>query len=149
MHKIIRHRLNIWQEEPSYWQAMEAIDKTMDVSSLPKNLRELIRVRVSQINKCIICIDLHTEDALKLGESARRLFALSAWQESPLFTDAEKSVLQLAEEITHISAYGVLDSTYESLKAHFSTREIADLIVCICHINFLNRVGVATKTAAL
>jgi AhpD family alkylhydroperoxidase len=149
MPKVIKHRLDVWKEEPLYWDHIVAIDKRLITSTVPRLLTELIKVRVSQINKCVFCIDYHTHDALKLGESQRRLFALPAWQESPLFSDSEKSALQLAEEITHISVDGVTDETYEQLKMHFDAKEIADIIVCICHINFLNRIGVSTKTVAL
>lgn len=149
MLKVIRHRLDIWEEEPLYWDLIAKIDKRLYESSVPRSLIEIIKIRASQINKCAFCVDYHTQDALRNGETPRRIFALSAWQESPLFTDAERSVLQTVEEITHISDHGVSNETYEKLKFHFNTREIADIFVCICHINFLNRVGVSTKTEAL
>ncbi|HTE23567.1 carboxymuconolactone decarboxylase family protein [Flavitalea sp.] len=149
MLKVIRHRLDIWQEEPLYWNHIVGIDKRLGASSVPRALMEIIKIRVSQINKCVYCIDYHTQEALQQGESPRRIFALTAWHESPLFTDIEKSVLQIAEEITHISLQGVADETYEKLKANFSNLEIADIVVCICHINFLNRVGISTKTVSL
>ena len=148
MLKVIKHRLDIWKEEPLYWDHIAGIDKRLNASSVPRSLVEIIKIRVSQINKCVFCIDYHTQDALQQGESARRIFALSAWQESPLFTDRVKSALQLAEEITHISVHGVSDETYEHIKTYFNTLEIADIIICICHINFLNRVGISTKTVA-
>lgn len=149
MLKVIKHRLDIWKEEPLYWNAISEIDKRLYASSVPRNLIEIIKIRASQINKCAFCIDYHTQEALQHGESQRRIFALAAWQESPLFSDAERSVLQITEEITHISVHGVADETYEKLKTYFTTKEIADIIVCICHINFLNRVGVSTKTQAM
>jgi len=142
----IKYRLDVWQEEPLYWNQIAAMDKRIYASSVPRSLIELIKVRVSQINKCVFCIDYHTRQALHGGESARRLFSLQAWEESPFFSGSEKSALQLAEEITHISVHGICDQTYETLKAHFSTKEIADLIILVCHINFLNRVGISTKT---
>jgi AhpD family alkylhydroperoxidase len=149
MLKVIKHRLDVWQEEPQYWDHMAAIDKRLYASSIPRSLIELIKIRVSQINKCVFCIDYHTQEALQQGETPRRIFALSAWAESPLFSGLEKSALQMAEEITHISVHGVADATYEKLKAYYNTREIADIIVCICHINFLNRIGISTKTVSL
>lgn len=127
---------------------MSAIEKRIYASSIPRTLVELIKIRASQINKCAYCIDYHTTEALQIGESARRIFALSAWKESPLFTETERVALQLTEEITHISTDGVADETYENVKAHFTDGEIGDLIICISHINFLNRVGVSTKTVA-
>lgn len=149
MLNIIKHRLDIWEEEPTYWNYIAGIDKRLYSSTIPRTLIEIIKIRASQINKCAFCIDYHTTEALKNGESQRRIFALSAWQESPLFSESERSVLQLTEEITHISIQGVADQTYEKLKTYFNTKEIADIIVCICHINFLNRVGISTKTEAL
>lgn len=149
MLKVIKHRLDVWEQEPLYWQHIAGIDKRLYTSSVPRSLIELIKIRVSQINKCAFCIDYHTQEALQHGELARRIFALAAWNESPLFTETEKCVLQLAEEITHISVNGVSDSTYERTKTFFSTGEIADLIISICHINFLNRVGISTKTVSL
>ena len=146
MIKSIKHRLDVWKEEPLYWDQIAAMDKRLYASSVPRTLIELIKIRVSQINKCVFCIDYHTDEALQQGESPRRIFALSAWEESPLFSESEKSALQFAEEITHISVHGVADETYEKLKAYFNTKEIADLIVLSGHINFLNRVGISTKT---
>jgi len=147
MQTVIKHRLDVWKEEPLYWNQIAAMDKRL-YASVPKSLIEIIKIRVSQINKCAYCIDYHTRDALKNGETQRRIFALSAWEESPLFTEQERSVLQVAEEITHISVHGVSDATYEHLKKYFNTQEIADIIVAICHINFLNRIAISTKTQA-
>jgi len=149
MLKVIKHRLDVWQEEPLYWDHIAAVDKRVNSSSVPRRLIELIKVRVSQINKCVYCIDYHTEESLKQGESQRRIFALSAWEESPLFNDREKSALKVAEEITHISVHGVSDESFERLKTFFNNKEVADIIICVCHINFLNRVGISTKTVAL
>ena len=148
MKKIIKHRLDVWQEEPLYWDLMSAMDKRLYESTIPISLIDIIKIRVSQINKCAFCIDYHTEDALKHGETSRRIFALSAWQESPLFTDIERMVLEVVEEVTFIFNHGVSDEAYEKLLSHFTKKEIADIIVCICHMNFLNRIGISTKTAA-
>ena len=149
MQKVVKQRLDVWKEEPLYWPHMAAIEKRVYASSIPRGLIELIKIRASQINKCAYCIDYHTTEALQIGESARRIFALSAWKESPLFTEVERIVLQLTEEITNISVDGLSDETYESVKAHFTTSEIGDLMICISHINFLNRIGISTKTMAL
>jgi len=114
----------------------------------PKSLIEIIKIKVSQINKCAFCIDYHTGEALQNGETARRIFALSAWQESPLFTEKERIVLEVVEEMTFIFNHGVSDEAYEKLEAHFTVKEIADIIICISHMNFLNRIGISTKTTA-
>jgi len=149
MAKVIKHRLDVWKEEPLYWDMMAKIDKRLYESTIDRSLIEIIKIRVSQINKCAYCIDYHTQEALKNGETHRRIFALSAWRESPLFTDVERAVLQVAEEITYIFEQGVSNETYAALKSHFTEREIADIIICISHINFLNRIGISTKTEAL
>jgi AhpD family alkylhydroperoxidase len=149
MKKVIKHRLDVWKEEPLYWDLISGIDKRLNESTIPKSLIDIIKIRVSQINKCAFCIDYHTEDALQHGETSRRIFALSAWQESPLFTNIERTVLEVVEEVTFIFNHGVSDEAYEKLQSHFSKKEIADIIVCICHMNFLNRVGISTKTVAI
>jgi AhpD family alkylhydroperoxidase len=149
MKKVIKHRLDVWQEEPLYWDLMSGMDKRLHESTISKSLIDIIKIRVSQINKCAFCIDYHTEDALQHGETSRRIFALSAWQESPLFTNIERTVLEVVEEVTFIFNHGLSDETYEKLQSHFTKKEIADVIVCICHMNFLNRVGISTKTVAI
>jgi AhpD family alkylhydroperoxidase len=149
MKKVIKHRLDIWKEEPLYWDLMSGMDKRLYESTIAKSLIDMIKIRVSQINKCAFCIDFHTEDALQHGETSRRVFALSAWQESPLFTNIERTVLEVVEEVTFIFNHGVSDEAYEKLQSHFLEKEIADIIVCICHMNFLNRVGISTKTIAI
>ena len=149
MNKVIKHRLDVWEEEPLYWELVLAIDKRLYQSTLAKSLIEIIKIRVSQINKCAYCIDYHTQDALRHGEIARRIFALSAWQESPLFSDSERSVLEVVEQMTFIFQQGVSDQAYEKLQSFFTQKEIADIMICVSHINFLNRVGISTKTQAL
>ncbi|MCF2502071.1 carboxymuconolactone decarboxylase family protein [Dyadobacter sp. CY107] len=149
MNKVIKHRLDVWKEEPLYWELVSAIDKRLYQSTLTKSLIEIIKIRVSQINKCAYCIDYHTQDALRHGEIARRIFALSAWQESPLFSDSERSVLEVVEQMTFIFQQGVSEQAYEKLQSFFTQKEIADIMICVSHINFLNRVGISTKTQAL
>ncbi len=109
MLKVIKHRLDVWKEEPLFWDHIVAIDKRVNASSVPRQLIELIKIRVSQINKCVYCIDYHTHEAQQQGETPRRIFALSAWHESPLFTDSEKKRPAGSREITHISVDGMAD----------------------------------------
>ncbi len=149
MKKVIKHRLDVWKEEPLYCDLMSGMDKRLYESTIGITLIDMIKIRASQINKCAFCIDYHTEDALMHGETVRRIFALSAWQESPLFTDVERTVLEVVEEVTLIFNHGVSDEAYEKLQSYFTVKEIADIIVCICHMNFLNRVGISTKTVAI
>ncbi len=134
MGKVIKHRLDVWKEEPLYWDLIAKIDKRLYESTIPGSPIEIIKIRVSQINKCAYCIDYHTQEALSKGETPRRIFALSAWQESPLFTAVERAVLQVAEEMTYIFEEGLSDATYEILKSYFNVKEIADIMICISHI---------------
>lgn len=140
-----QQRINIKALEPECWKLVINIEGYLVKTSLDKKLRELIKIRASQINKCAYCIDLHTKDAIKLGESERRIFALPAWKESPLFSDKERAVLKLTEEITLIIKEGVSDKTYETVRKYFSENETAQIIIAINHMNFLNRIAVSTK----
>jgi AhpD family alkylhydroperoxidase len=149
MKKVIKHRLDVWAEEPLYWEFMSGMDKRLHESTIATSLIDIIKIRVSQINKCAYCIDYHTEEALQHGETARRIFALSAWPESPLFTDTERAVLEVAEEMTLIFQQGLSDQAYEKLRSFFTKKEIADIMIAISHMNFLNRIGISTKTQAL
>ena len=96
-------RINIAMLEPDAYKAMSGLESYIRHSKLPALLREMIKIRASQINGCAYCIDMHTREALQLGETQRRIFALSAWKESPLFSEEERAVLQLTEEVTQIS----------------------------------------------
>ena len=147
MSATLKHqqRINIKALEPECWKLVIAIENYLAKTALDKKLRELIKIRASQINKCAYCIDLHTKDAIKIGESERRIFALPAWKESPLFSDEERAVLKLTEEITEITREGVSDKTYETVSKYFNENEIAQIIIAINHMNFLNRVAVSTK----
>ena len=108
-------------------------------------LKELIKMRASQINGCAYCLDMHTEDALKMGESSRRIFALSVWHESHLFSEEERALLQLTEEITKISEKGVTDETYEKAMHFFGEQTTAQIIMLIITINAWNRIAVTTR----
>jgi AhpD family alkylhydroperoxidase len=106
-------------------------------------LLKSLKVRVSQINGCGYCINLHTKDARKLGETEQRLYALSAWWETPFFTDEEQAVLKLAEEVTLIAKHGVSDEVYENLIKYFSEQKVAQLIFAIITINSWNRISLS------
>src|ERR1700758_629073 len=99
----MKARMDINKAEPGIYQAMAAADKVVKGFNIDPKLKELVKVRVSQINGCGYCIDYHTKDALALGETNQRLFALSAWWETPFFSDEEQAALKLIEEVTHIS----------------------------------------------
>lgn len=108
-------RISIKELEPSAYKAMLGLEQYIRNTKIAPLLLELIKIRASQINACAYCIDMHTQEVLKLGETQRRIFALPAWKESPLFTDEERAVLQLTEEVTLISKNAVTDETYDRL----------------------------------
>ncbi len=130
--------------EPGAYEAMMALENYTKKTTIDPLLKELIKTRASQINGCAFCVDMHTEDAINLGESARRLFALAVWKESHLFTEAERAVLQLTEEVTLLSKEGVTNKTYEQVVAVFGEQVTAQLIMQIVVINAWNRIAVST-----
>jgi len=138
-------RINIQKIEPNAYQAMFALEEYLNATALDKSIREMIKIRASQINGCAYCIDLHTKEALKNGENQRRIFALAAWKESPLFSAKEKSVLQLTEEISLLAINGVSKKTYDRVLEYFSDKEVAQLIMQIGTINLWNRIAVSTQ----
>jgi AhpD family alkylhydroperoxidase len=138
-------RISIKDLERNTYKAMQNMESYVRNSQIPEELRELIKIRASQINGCAYCIDMHTREALSLGETDRRIFALSAWKESPLFSDEERAVLQLTEEVTLISREGVTDATYDSVLKFFGERGVAQIIMLIVMINSWNRVTVSTR----
>lgn len=141
----MKKRINIPKIEPAAYEAMSKLEQYTKNSSVPPLLRELIKIRASQINSCAYCIDMHTIDAIKMGEKPRRIFALSAWKESPLFTEKEKVVLQLTEEVTLIGQKGVSDETYNNVLKFFSENELAQMIMQIIVINGWNRMTISTN----
>lgn len=128
---------------PKAREAMLGMEKYIRSTSLDRRLAELIKVRASQLNGCAYCLDMHTEEALELGETNRRLFAVAAWHESPLFTDAEKIALKLCEEVTLIGDEGLTDETYEAAMGAFGEETTAQLIFQTITINMWNRSAVA------
>ncbi|MEF2248616.1 carboxymuconolactone decarboxylase family protein [Paenibacillus sp. IITD108] len=130
---------------PKAYQAVVNLNDVVSNSSIDKSLQELIKIRASQINGCAYCIDLHTKDARKKGETEQRIYALSAWKESNFFTETEKSVLALTEAITLINKEQVPDDIYNEVEKHFNEEEIAQLIMSIITINAFNRIAISTR----
>jgi AhpD family alkylhydroperoxidase len=130
--------------QPKAYEAMFGLEKYLSQSQLKPSLKDLIKIRVSQINGCAYCIDLHSKDARKQGETEQRIYGLSAWRETPFYDETERAVLALAEEITHISVRGVSDETYENALAQLGEEGLAQAIMAIIAINAWNRIGVST-----
>lgn len=139
-------RINIQSLEPQAYKAMLGLEAYLAKSSISKNLKELIKIRSSQLNNCAFCINMHTKDALANGEIQQRIFLLRAWREAgDLFTEQEKAVLEMTEEITLIHNHGFREETYQKALQHFSENEIAQVIMVIVTINSWNRIAVSTN----
>lgn len=141
----MKTRIDISQLEPNAYQPMFALEGYLAETGLNSNIKELIKLKASMINKCAYCIQMHSEQALKNGESEQRIFALPAWQESPLFTPEERAVLALTEEVTLIANQGLSDSTYQDCVGLFGEQTVAQLIMQVVTINAWNRIALATK----
>jgi len=140
----MEQRISIKDLEPNAYKAMFELEKYIASTNLSKILMELIKIRASQINGCAYCIEIHTADALKNGENQKRIFALSAWWESPLFSEKEKAVLSITEEVSFISKNGLTNRTFQNAKNHLTDNEIAQIIMQIGIINLWNRIAIST-----
>jgi AhpD family alkylhydroperoxidase len=123
----------------------KAAIKELDRVEFDVRLRELVRLRASQLNGCAYCIDMHSKDARAVGESEQRLYALAAWRETPFFTERERAALALCEAITLMTEDHVPTDAYDAAAAHFNDDELAALIALVVTINAWNAVGVTTR----
>ena len=130
---------------PEGYAALRNVEVYLARSGLPKRLIELVKMRASQINGCAYCLDVHSKDARKAGETEQRLYLLNAWRESPLFSPAERAALGWTEALTNVSQTRANDADYEALRPHFSDKEIVDLTYLIGMINFWNRLAVGMR----
>ena len=139
-------RIKIKDVTPEAYKAMMALENYAGSTKINPIHRELMKIRASQINGCAYCIDMHTKNARELGESERRIYALSAWRESPLFSDEERAMLAATEEITNISKKGLTEETYDNLKKYFDDKIISDIIMINVTINAWNRIAVSSHS---
>jgi len=137
-------RVNIAEIQPAGYKAMLGLEAYLQNIALTNIQKELIKIRASQINGCAFCLDMHTKDALKYGETPQRIFLLNAWRETELFTEDERVLLAMTEEITLISQKGLTEETYYSAKQIFDENTIAQIIMAIVTINAWNRIGIST-----
>jgi AhpD family alkylhydroperoxidase len=138
-------RLNYVNLESEPIKAMYSLEAYIGRCSLDKTLRELIKIRVSQINGCAFCLDMHTKDARAAGETEQRIYLLNAWRESPFYTERERAALAWAEAVTHIGN-GVSDEIYSEVSQHFSENEIGDLTWAVVAINSWNRLAISFRS---
>ncbi|WLH14398.1 carboxymuconolactone decarboxylase family protein [Pseudomonas hefeiensis] len=138
-------RIDFYTASPEAYKAMLAFETAASKLGLEKSLLELVKLRSSQINGCAYCIDMHTADARKDGETERRLYAVTAWREAPFFTPRERAALAWTEALTRLSDTHAPDTDYELLNQHFTPREMVDLTVAINAINGWNRLAVGFR----
>lgn len=137
-------RINIAEIEPAGYKAVLGLENYLATTKISKTHKELIKIRTSQINGCAFCIDMHTKDARQHGETEQRIYLLNAWKETNLFSEEERVVLALAEEIALIAQGGVSEATYQKAKTLFDDNYIAQLIMVAVTINAWNRIAIAT-----
>ena len=142
-------RLEFGSLAPGFLRAMTQLDraatKELDLAGIDPRVRELVRIRASQLNGCAYCIDMHTKDARAIGETEQRIYALPAWRETPFFTDRERAALAFTETVTTLADTHVPDEAYAAVAAEYGELEVAALISLIVTINAWNAVGVATR----
>ncbi|WP_458098411.1 carboxymuconolactone decarboxylase family protein [Roseomonas sp. WA12] len=139
-------RLNYFAAAPKLLQAMMALENAVLSSGLEHSLIELVKTRASQLNNCAFCIEMHTRDAMKAGESPARLLLLDAWHEAPHYTDRERAALAWTEALTLVAETHAPDQVYEGLRAHFSDEETVQLSVLIGTINAWNRLAIGFRS---
>lgn len=127
-------------------KAMYGVGHFVENCGLEHKLLELVKMRASQINGCAYCLDMHSKDARALGETEQRLYTLSAWRETPFFTDRERAALEWTEELTLISQHDVPDELYERVRKQFSEEELVNLSVAIVLINGWNRLAIPFRS---
>lgn len=141
------NRIDYAKASPDGYKAFGAVYMTLQKGSLPKELIDLVYLRVSQINGCAYCIDMHSRDLLKQGLDVEKLVLVQAWREAgEVFSTRERSALAWAETVTRVSETGVPDADYEAASTEFDAKELVDLTYAIGLMNVFNRLGVTFRT---
>lgn len=143
---FMKPRLDYKQVAPAVFKAMLAFESFVHQCGLPPALLELVKIRASQINGCAYCLDMHTKDARAQGETEQRIYALSAWRETPFFTEKERAALAWTEAVTLVASSQVPDEEYEILRRHFSEPEMVNLTAAVVAINGWNRLAVGFRS---
>lgn len=141
-------RINVARKGTGAMRSMASIGSYLEKSSLERELRELVYYRVSQINGCAYCLDMHTKDLRELGETEQRLYVLPAWREAPFYTDRERAALAWAESLTRLTGDIVPDEVYDAAIEQFSEEELIDLTLAVTAINSYNRINLAFPNPA-
>jgi AhpD family alkylhydroperoxidase len=139
-------RMNFMQAAPDTVKALMALEAQIQGSGLEQSLIELVKIRASQINGCAYCINMHTSDARKHGETEQRIYLLDAWRESPVYSDRERAALAWTDAVTMISVTHAPDDLYADVRKHFSEAETVNLTMLIATINAWNRLAISFRS---
>jgi len=138
-------RLDYLTAAPQAYAAVSGVERYIQTCGLEKSLIELVKMRASQINGCAFCLDMHSRDARRNGETEQRLYLLTAWRESPLYNPRERAALAWTECLTQVATQGAPDDAYATLEPHFSPKEIVDLSILVGMINLWNRLAIGVR----
>src|SRR5690242_18012650 len=138
----MKERMDYASASPGLMKALDGLQHFVDHSSLEGSLLELVRIRASQINGCAYCIDMHTKDARANDETEQRIYALSAWRETPFYTHRERAALEWTEALTLVANHPDFDDLFERVRKHFTETELAELSGAIIMINGWNRLAI-------
>ena len=141
----MQQRIDVTKVSPAVYQAAAALQTYVDQSGLDAKLRELIKIRASQINGCAFCLAMHTRDARMIGETDERMHLLAAWREAPVYSARERAALAWVEAITLVTQGHVPDEAFEAVRRQFSEKEIVDLTAAAVVINSWNRLAIALR----
>lgn len=142
----MKERIDYKKVAPDAYKAMLGIETYVRRSGLEHSLLELVKTRVSQINGCAHCLDMHAKEARAAGETEQRLYLLPAWREAPFYSDRERAALVWAEALTQISTNDVPDELYAEVRRHFDEKALVDLTLAIIGINGWNRLAVPFRS---
>lgn len=141
----MEQRMNMQQVLPGAYQKMLELEAAVVATGLDKTILELIKIRASQLNGCAFCLNMHTRDARKLGETEARIHVLPAWREAPFYSDEERAALALTESVTRLDGHGVPDDVYDEAIRRFGREGAAALIMALVAINGWNRIAISTR----
>lgn len=144
----MEQRINAMEKGQGALKAVFGLSAYLAQSKIEKNLLQLIEYRVSQINGCAYCLDMHSKDLRAGGESEQRIYMISAWRETPFFTPRERAALAWAEAVTVLDKNQVSDEVYEEARKEFGEEELIDLTLAVASINIWNRLNIAFRTTA-
>jgi AhpD family alkylhydroperoxidase len=138
-------RVNAYNAAPAAMRALQQAESYIQRCGLEKSLIELVKMRASQINGCAYCLDKHSKDSRRAGETEQRLYVLSAWHESPLYSERERAALEWTDALTQIAETHAPDAAYDAVRRQFGDKELVDLSTLIGLINLWNRLAIGFR----